>query len=122
MPDFKFQVNEDCFVTESTVTELEMKNYLRNLKPEKSPGTDELHPRLLKECASTLAKPLKMLFDLTMKTGVIPDDWKRAEIRPIYKKKGKKTDPSNYRPVSLTSVVCKVFEKIIKATLQSSYF
>ena len=94
-----------------------MKNYLLNLKPEKSPGTDELHPRLLKECASTLARPLKLLFDLTMKTGVIPDVWKRAEIRPIYKKKGNKTDPSNYRPVSLTSVVCKVFEKIIKASL-----
>ena len=117
IPEFEYQVKEDNFVSESSVTELEMKNYLLNLKSEKSPGTDELHPRLLKECASTLARPLKMLFDLTMKTGTIPDDWKRAEIRPIYKKKGKKTDPSNYRPVSLTSVVCKVFEKIIKATL-----
>ena len=55
-----------------------------------------------------------------MTTGILPDDWKRAEIRPIYKKKGSKQDPSNYRPIiSLTSVVCKVFEKVVKNHLCS---
>jgi len=47
------------------------------------------------------------------------DEWKKAEIRPIYKKKGSKQDPSNYRPISLTSVVCKVFEKVVKDQLCS---
>ena len=45
IPEFEYQVKEDSFVSESSVTELEMKNYLLNLKTEKSPGTDELHPR-----------------------------------------------------------------------------
>ena len=91
-----------------------MTKLLQKLKADKSPGTDEIHPRLLKECAESLAKPFKMLFDLTMKLAKIPNEWKQAEVRPIYKKKGKKSDPSNYRPVSLTSVVCKVIEKLLK--------
>ena len=94
-----------------------MKQLLLNLKSDKSPGTDELHPKLLKECAHNLAKPFALLFNITMNQGIIPEEWKKAEIRPIYKIKGKKSDPSNYRPVSLTSVVSKVFEKIIKTRL-----
>ena len=94
-----------------------MKDLLRNLKPNKSPGTDQIHPFLLRECASNLAKPFSLLFNLTISQCKIPNEWKKAEIRPIYKKKGSKSDPSNYRPVSLTSVTCKVFEKIIKKSL-----
>ena len=52
-----------------------------------------------------------------MKLSKLPSEFKQAEIRPIYKKKGSKSDPSNYRPVSLTSVTCKVFEKIVKKCL-----
>ena len=95
----------------------EMKKLLEGTKPDKSPGPDDLHPRILKECANELAYPLKVIFDLTMKTGKIPQEWKQAEIRAIYKKKGAKSDPSNYRPVSLTSVVCKLMEKIVKKQL-----
>ena len=51
-----------------------------------------------------------------MTKGKIPSGWKQAEVRPIFKK-GSKTSPDNYRPVSLTSVVCKVFEKIIREGL-----
>ena len=116
-PHMDNRVNKDTSLTNADVSVDDMKSLLQNLNPDKSPGTDEIHPRLLKECASSLAKPFKTLFDLTMKVGQIPDDWKKAEVRPIYKKKGSKHDPSNYRPISLTSVVCKVFEKIIKNQL-----
>ena len=64
---------------------------------------------MLKELCNEFAYPLKILFDKTVQTGKIPDKWKVAEVRPIFKK-GNKTQPGNYRPVSLTSVVCKVFE------------
>ena len=94
-----------------------MKNLLFKLKSDKSPGTDEIHPRLLRECAENLARPLTILFNITIRHGKIPKDWKKAEICPIYKRKGKKTDASNYRPVSLTSVIGKVFEKIVKNKL-----
>ena len=72
---------------------------LKGLKPGKSGGPDNIQPRLLKECAEQLAEPLTMLFNKTMQRGVIPDDWKQANVSAIYKK-GPKNDPGNYRPVS----------------------
>ena len=56
---------------------------------------------------------LKFLFNNSLTNGKIPSDWKIAEVRPIFKK-GTKSNPGNYRPVSLTSVVCKVFEGFIR--------
>ena len=61
-------------------------------------------------------KPLTLLFDKSLNEGVIPDDWRKAIVSPIFKK-GNKKDPSNYRPVSLTSVVCKLCEKLIRERL-----
>ena len=119
MPYFEDKTTDDQEIKTADISTDNMKSLLESLNPDKSPGTDEIHPRLLKECAASLAKPLKILFDKTMSSSQLPDEWKRAEIRPIYKKKGSKLDPSNYRPISLTSVVCKVFEKVIKNRLCS---
>ena len=94
----------------------EMKNKLKQLNTSKSAGPDNMHPRLLKELAEVIALPLKLLFDKTLKEGKIPAAWKKAEVKPIFKK-GSKNDPGNYRPVSLTSIVCKVFEGIIRDSL-----
>ena len=93
-----------------------MKNKLKQLNTSKSAGPDNMHPRLLKELAEVIALPLKLLFDKTLKEGKIPAAWKKAEVKPIFKK-GSKNDPGNYRPVSLTSIVCKVFEGIIRDSL-----
>ena len=79
-----------------------MKNALKNLNPNKSPGPDAIHPRVLRELASELAYPLRLLLEKTLRDGKLPDAWKTAEVRPIFKK-GCKTSPGNYRPVSLTS-------------------
>ncbi|CAM4600964.1 unnamed protein product [Caretta caretta] len=76
-------------------------------------GPDNLHPRILKELAPEIASPLARIFNESVNSGVVPYDWRIANIVPIFKK-GKKSDPGNYRPVSLTSVVCKVLEKILK--------
>jgi hypothetical protein len=54
-----------------------------------------------------------MLFKASLATGIIPDDWKRANVSALFKK-GAKDMPANYRPISLTSQVCKVLESIIK--------
>ena len=62
------------------------------------------------------AKKHQILFDKTLEHGIIPSDWKLAEVRPIFKK-GKKDNPGNYRPVSLTSIICKIFEGFIKNAL-----
>ncbi|CAM4321681.1 unnamed protein product [Lepidochelys kempii] len=102
--------NEDMEV-DITISEVEAK--LKQLNGTKSGGPDNLHPRILKELAQEIASPLARIFNESVNSGVVPYDWRIANIVPIFKK-GKKSDPSNYRPVSLTSVVCKVLEKILK--------
>ena len=114
MPECNYDVQKEIHHIEVSTNEIA--NILKSLKPNKSPGPDCIHPKILKEMAEELAVPFKILFDLTMKVGKIPSDWKSAEVRPIFKK-GSKSSPDNYRPVSLTSVVCKVFEKIIRDAL-----
>jgi len=86
---------------------------LQSLNPTKSPGSDGMHSRVLKELADELAEPLTMLFTKSLEEGVLPSSWKEANVTPIFKK-GKKSDPGNYRPVSLTSIVCKVMESEIR--------
>ena len=61
-----------------------MSRALKNLNHAKSPGPDEIHPRILKELANELAKPLTILFQKIIKDGKLPDKWKEAEVRPIF--------------------------------------
>jgi endonuclease/exonuclease/phosphatase family metal-dependent hydrolase len=95
------------------ITEADVENLLAKMKPDKSPGPDQIHPRVLRECCSTMAKPLTIIFRKSLGEGQVPMSWKDAKVTPIYKK-GKKKQPCNYRPVSLTSVVCKIMEKMIR--------
>ena len=106
------------FVSDIEISESEVKKLLQNLDPAKSPGVDNIHPRILKEAAENLSFPLTHLFNLSLKTGEIPEEWKSANITPLHKK-GQKDDPKNYRPVSLTSICCKILEKIIRRVVNS---
>ena len=74
---------------------------------------DGIHPRMLFELKKYLARPLSILFSASLEFGVVPFDWKDAGITPLFKK-GKKSDPQNYIPLSLTCLVCKIMESIIK--------
>uniref|UniRef100_A0A803TV46 Reverse transcriptase domain-containing protein n=1 Tax=Anolis carolinensis TaxID=28377 RepID=A0A803TV46_ANOCA len=90
-----------------------VQEYLATLNEFMSPGPDQLHPRVLKELAEVISEPLAIIFESSWRTGEVPADWRRANVVPIFKK-GKKNDPNNYRPVSLTSIPGKILEKIIK--------
>ena len=98
------------------ITDNDMLDVLKNLNPSKSPGPDKIHPRLIKELSNELAGPLHLLFDKTISDGGIPKSWKEAEVKPIFKK-GNKETPGDYRPVSLTSVICRIFEHFIRNAL-----
>jgi len=86
---------------------------LLNIKPDKSPGPDNIHPLFLRETAQSIAEPLPSIFRKSLEEGKVPEDWKTANVTPIYKK-GPKLCAENYRPISLTSCVCKILESIIK--------
>ena len=94
------------------ITEEEVHKKLVSLRIDKSPGPDGLHPRLLKELADELCQPLTTIFNLSITRTELPSQWREAVIIPIYKK-GSRADPANYRPVSLTSIACKLLEKCL---------
>ena len=100
---------------QNVTTQLVLKQ-LTKLKETKAPGPDNLYPRVLKELSEEIAEPLQIIFNKSMSTGLIPNEWKRANVTPIFKK-GDKGLSENYRPVSLTSVPCKMLESIIKAQI-----
>ena len=85
---------------------------LDQLKENKAPGPDNLPPILLKSLSTELAPCLQVLFQSTLQQKSIPVDWKHACVTPLFKK-GSVSKPENYRPVSLTSIICKAMEHII---------
>ena len=91
---------------------------LESLQEVKAAGSDDIPCSVLKECASQLAVPLCILYEASLATGKLPEDLKKAKITPIFKK-GCRSKPENYKPVSLTSQVCKVLERIIKNDITS---
>ena len=94
------------------LSELDVFRALKTIDPTKSSGPDEIPGKLLMQGADHLAKPLAILFNLSLKTATLPSDWKKANITPIFKK-GSKHSPANYRPTSLTSIVIKTLERLI---------
>ncbi|KAK4815183.1 hypothetical protein QYF61_021043 [Mycteria americana] len=89
---------------------------LHHLDTHKSMGPDEIHPRVLKELAEELTKPLSIIYQQSWLTGEVPADWRLANVTPIFKK-GRKEDPGNYRPISLTLVPGKLMEQIILSAI-----
>ncbi|CAM4576771.1 unnamed protein product, partial [Caretta caretta] len=93
-----------------------VQDYLEKLDEHKSMGPDVLHPRVLKELAGVIAEPLSITFENSWRSGELLDDWKKANVVPIFKK-GKEEDPGNYRTVSLTSVSGKIMEHVLQETI-----
>ncbi|RMC22465.1 hypothetical protein DUI87_00779 [Hirundo rustica rustica] len=89
---------------------------LKCLDIHKSMGPDGIHPRVMRELADELAKPLSIIYQQSWLTGEVPDDWKLANVTPIHKEGGRK-DPGNYRPVSLTSVPGKIMKQFILSVI-----
>ena len=85
---------------------------IQGLNSTKAHGHDGLSIRMLKLCGSSLIKPLSLLFNNCLRDGVFPNDWKKSNVIPMHKKRNKEVI-SNYRPVSLLPICCKIFKKLI---------
>ena len=95
------------------ITEQDVKDQLNNLNSKKPGGPDEIMPKLLKIFNTNLIIPLTLLFNRSLQLGQVPNQWKLANVSAIFKGKGSPDDPSNYRPISITSCIGKILEKII---------
>ena len=104
----------DC-ISDIKISFAEVKCELEKLDISKSQGPDNVHPKLLKSLADSFSfvSSVTKLFRTCVATGKIPSLWKEANVVALFKK-GSKMDPLNYRPVSLTSILCKVYEKLIR--------
>ena len=85
---------------------------LKNLKPNKAASPDKIRPLVLRELREEIAPILEAIFTKSLDPGKLPDDWKSANVVPIYKK-GSKHLPVNYRPVSLICICSKLMEHIV---------
>ena len=86
---------------------------MKELDERKAIRPDGVSGYILKEYRQEMAEPIHDVIESSIKTGKVPEELKRADIMPIYKN-GNKEEPLNYRPVSLTIIVCKICEKILK--------
>ena len=109
-----------------TVTDIELSEvpidpeivlkYLQKINISKSAGPDGIHSKILFEVRNEIKIPLSIIFSKSLTEGALPREWKHANVKPIHKK-GSKRMPSNYRPVSLTSICCKVNERILRDSM-----
>ena len=82
---------------------------IKKMKDNKSPGVDLIPPKLLKDIVEQLSRPLAKVFNLSLEEGIVPSEWKEANITPLFKKVSR-NKPENYTSVCLTSVVCKLLK------------
>jgi hypothetical protein len=94
-----------------------VKQKLLALYVNKSEGIDGVKAIVFKLCAESLSKPLSIIYNKSMSSGTCPTIWKKVQITQLFKK-GSKLVPGNYRPISLTSICCKVIEKIVRDTIE----
>ena len=99
-------------MNEFLVNERMVFEQIKKLDITKSAGPDNINVRVLKELHDVIIEPLTLLFNNSLNQGMVPQEWKKALVTPI-PKKGNKKLASKYRPVNLTSITCKMMEKIM---------
>lgn len=96
----------------SYVSKVYIQKELKSLKRSKATGFDDLPPNLIKDSAEMISKPMAFIVNFSLKTGVMPTEWKIALIKPLHKS-GEGANPDNYRPISILPVLSKIMEKAV---------
>ena len=112
-----FNRRTDITLSNMVITPKMVKKAISNLDSSKASGPDGIPVVVLKNCEPELSFILTDLFNLCLKESCFPDCWKVSSVVPVFKNVGERSDPKNYHPVSLLSVVSKVFEKLINDKL-----
>ena len=113
VPFTKFEGSKSEHLGQLLVTPEMIAKQIKKIKYYNSPGVDGIPPKQLKETVEQISTPLANLFNLSLEEGIILSEWKEANITLQFKKRSR-NKPENYRPVSLTSVVCKLLETLIR--------
>ena len=113
VPETKFNGSEGERLGQLVVTPEVVASKINNMKENKSPGVDGISPKILKETVEQISTPLAHVFNMSLQEEIVPLEWKEANIIPLFKK-GSRNKSVHYRPVSLTSVICKLLEAIIR--------
>ena len=108
--------NPDECMTDITISVNGITKLLQGLKPGKAPGPDRIRPIFLQKLHSEVAPILHVIFSKSLQEGTLPSGWLKANVSLIYKK-GDKTCPANYRPISLTCILCKLLEHIVTSNV-----
>jgi hypothetical protein len=114
LPEFASRTTS-C-ITSASLSVIDISKRLEQLDPHKAPGADGVHPLLHKACHEAFAIPFAQIYYRSLQDGDIVEKWRVANVTPLHKK-GSRLDPANYRLVSLTSIPCKVLERIIRDTV-----
>ena len=95
--------------------------YIKELAVNKATGLDGIPAHLLKETAEQIAPSIALLFNKSLLQGEVPEDWKLANIVPVFKK-GKREHVANYRPISLLPIISKVLERCVLSGLRDDLY
>ena len=107
-----FKYTTDKRLAHIPITIQEIKDIISVLKSNKASGPDGISVTMIQFCGEAIYKPLQIIFENILETGIFPDNWKEANITPVHKKNDKQI-VSNYRPISLLPIFAKIFERLV---------
>lgn len=107
-----FKCDSSKILSDITINAPHVSQILKYLPPKNSTSPENIPYIVLKNCSTSFVPNLTQIFRTSLDTGILPRQWKESIIIPLHKK-GDKSDPNNYRPISLTSTICRVLERII---------
>ena len=123
LSDLQFQgdsFKQGSAMSHISITEDDVFELLHHVDANKSCGDDGVHPRVLKECATELTRPVYLLYKKSLDSNTVPTTWKNATITPLYKSDDR-DEASNYRPISITSQVGKLLEKHVRKQVMKHF-